>query len=119
LVWLAKLAIIFIFYAFGNILLLLRKQIRTIMAVLTMFYGVIISMYYFDNRQHHFPHIHVRCQDMEAVVKIPEGEIIEGELPAGKNKLLQAWIELHKDELMADWDLASNGTNVFQIEPLK
>ena len=89
------------------------------MAVLTMFYGVIISMYYFDNRQHHFPHIHVRCQDMEAVVKIPEGEIIEGELPAGKNKLLQAWIELHKDELMADWDLASNGTNVFQIEPLK
>ena len=38
------------------------------MAVLTMFYGVIISMYYYDNRQHHFPHVHVRCQDMEAVV---------------------------------------------------
>ena len=30
------------------------------MAVLTMFYGIIISMYYFDNRQHHFPHIHVK-----------------------------------------------------------
>ena len=56
---------------------------------------------------------------MEAVVRIPDGAVIEGELPAGKNKLLQAWIELHKDELMADWDLASNGTNVFQIEPLK
>ena len=54
------------------------------MAVLTMFYGVIISMYYYDNRQHHFPHVHVRCQDMEAVVKIPGGEIIEGEIPAGK-----------------------------------
>lgn len=55
-----------------------------------MFYGVIISMYYYDNRQHHFPHIHVRCQDKEAVMRIPDGEIIEGDLPAGKNKLVQA-----------------------------
>ena len=90
-----------------------------IMAVLTMFYGIIISMYYFDNRQHHFPHIHVKCQGMEAVIRIPDGEIIEGELPQGKNKLVQAWLEIHKDELMADWELASNGTNIFQIEPLK
>ena len=43
----------------------------------------------------------------------------KGELPAGKNKLVQAWLEIHKEELMADWELASNGTNVFQIEPLK
>ena len=65
------------------------------------------------------PHIHVKCQDKEAVIRIPDGEIIEGELPQGKNKLVQAWLEIHKDELMADWELASNGTNVFQIEPLK
>lgn len=89
------------------------------MAVLTMFYGIIISMYYYDNRQHHFPHIHAKCQDKEAVIRIPDGEIIEGELPQGKNKLVQAWLEIHKEELMADWDLASHGTNVFQIEPLK
>lgn len=57
------------------------------MAVLTMFYGIIISMYYYDNRQHHFPHIHVKCQDKEAVIRIPDGEIIEGDLPVGKNKL--------------------------------
>ena len=89
------------------------------MAVLTMFYGIIISMYYYDSRQHHFPHIHVKCQGQEAVVKIPDGDIIEGDLPVGKLKLLQAWIEIHKDEIMADWDLASNGSNVFQIDPLK
>ena len=79
--------------------------------------------YYFHvllcNRQHHFPHIHVKCQDKEAVIRIPDGEIIEGDLPVGKNKLLQAWMEIHKEELMADWELASNGTNVFQIDPLK
>jgi len=45
------------------------------MAVLTMFYGIIISMYYYDNRQHHFPHVHVKCQDKEAVMRIPDGEV--------------------------------------------
>ena len=54
------------------------------MAVLTMFYGIIISMYYYDNRQHHFPHVHVKCQGEEAVIRIPDGEMIEGELPQGK-----------------------------------
>lgn len=53
------------------------------------------------------------------MIRIPDGEIIEGDLPVGKNKLLQAWMEIHKEELMADWELASNGTNVFQIDPLK
>jgi hypothetical protein len=34
-------------------------------------------------------------------------------------KLVQAWIEIHQEELMADWDLAINGQNVFGIDPLK
>jgi hypothetical protein len=84
-----------------------------------MFYGLIISMYYLDNKQHHFPHIHVRFQDDEAVFKIPEGILLEGILPRGKAKLVEAWIELHKDELMADWQLAVSGQKIFSIEPLK
>jgi hypothetical protein len=36
-----------------------------------------------------------------------------------KMKLVQAWIEIHKEDLMADWDLAINGENVFKIDPLK
>lgn len=34
-------------------------------------------------------------------------------------KLVQAWIEIHKDELIANWELAINGQQVFKIEPLK
>ena len=34
-------------------------------------------------------------------------------------KLVQDWIEIHKEDLMADWDLAINGENVFKIDPLK
>jgi len=89
------------------------------MAVISMFYGIIISMYYLDNKKHHLPHIHVKYQHQEAVIGIPEGKLIEGELPPNKMKLVAAWIEIHKDELMADWELAINGENIFKIEPLK
>lgn len=89
------------------------------MAVISMFYGIIISMYYLDNRQHHLPHIHVRFQDVEAVISINDGELIEGFLPTGKMKLVQAWIEIHRDDLIADWNLAISGEAIFKIEPLR
>jgi hypothetical protein len=43
----------------------------------------------------------------------------EGSIPASKMKLLQAWIELHKDELVADWELAVSGQQPYKIEPLR
>jgi hypothetical protein len=89
------------------------------MPVISMFYGVVVLMYYFDNRQHHLPHIHVRCGDEEAVVTIPEGEIIEGEIPRSKYKLVQAWVEIHQEELMANWRMAVNGEPIKKIDPLK
>jgi len=89
------------------------------MAVISMFYGIIVSMYFLDTRKHRLPHIHVKYQNQEVVIAIPGGEILEGELKANKLKLVQAWIEIHQDELMADWELASQGQNVFKIEPLK
>jgi len=53
------------------------------------------------------------------VLAIPEGDVLEGELPRNKMKLVQAWIEIHQDELLADWELASQGEAVFKIDPLK
>ena len=50
---------------------------------------------------------------------INDGEILAGSLPSGKTRLVQAWIEIHREELMADWQLAVNGEDVFKIEPLK
>ncbi len=84
-----------------------------------MFYGIIIAMYFLDNKKHKLPHIHVKFQDDEAVISIPDGQILEGQIPNNKMRLVLAWIEIHKDELMADWDLASKGENPYKIEPLK
>jgi hypothetical protein len=89
------------------------------MPVISMFYGIIVMMYFLDNKKHKFPHIHVKYNEFEAVFKIPEGGIIEGSLPKAKQKLVEAWIEIHHEELIADWELAVNGSQVFTIEPLK
>lgn len=89
------------------------------MAVISMFYGIIVSMYFFDNTRHHLPHIHVKYQDQEIVLSIPEGDVLEGELKRNKMKLVQAWVEIHQEELMANWELASNGQQIFRINPLQ
>ena len=89
------------------------------MPVLSMFYGIIVLMYYFDNRKHHRPHIHVQYNDQEAVFSIPDGDVIEGLISTAKLKLVQTWIEIHQDELMEDWNLAISGQPVVKIDPLR
>ncbi len=84
-----------------------------------MFYGIIIYLYYYDDKGHHLPHIHIEYQDYEAVVTIPDCKLLKGDFPANKLKLVEAWLEIHHDELLADWKLASKGEQVFKIEPLK
>ena len=65
------------------------------------------------------PHIHVKYQGEEAVFSITDGEMIAGNLKSNKARLVQAWIEIHRDELMANWELAVNGQEIFKIDPLK
>lgn len=89
------------------------------MPTICMFYGIIIRMMFFDNRQHNLPHIHVEYQSENAVISIPEGELLKGQLPVKKLKLVQAWIAIHEEELMADWALAVKGEPIFKIEPLR
>ena len=89
------------------------------MPVVSMFYGIVVMMYYFDNKKHHQPHVHVESGDDEAVISIPDGGILEGTLRSAKLKLVEAWIEIHQEELMRDWHLAVNGQAIFRIEPLK
>ena len=89
------------------------------MPVISMFYGIIVSMYFVDNRRHKRPHIHVKYQEHEVVLGIPEGDILEGAMPGNRLKLVLAWMEIHRDELMADWELAVSGQQPYKIDPLR
>jgi hypothetical protein len=57
--------------------------------------------------------------EKEAGYQIPDGDLPEGSLSLNKEKLVKAWIEIHKEELMADWQLAITGNRVFSIDSLK
>jgi hypothetical protein len=89
------------------------------MPTISLFYGIAIAMYYFDNGRHNPPHIHARCQGRSAVFSIADGAVLDGEIPLGKARLVQAWIEIRREDLMADWELACNGQALFIIEPLR
>ncbi len=89
------------------------------MPILSMFQGIIIRMYYKDNREHHLAHIHAEYQVQHAVYDIETGDVLAGSFPRPKERLVLAWIELHRDELAADWQLAVHGEEVFRIDPLR
>ena len=89
------------------------------MPTISMFYGILILMYFYDNKKHNRPHIHAEYAEYEASIAIDDGSVIDGSLPTGKLKLVQAWIEIHREDLMADWKLAVSGEPVFKIEPLR
>ena len=85
------------------------------MPTLSMFYGILIKMYYDD---HNPPHIHAIYNDDKACFDL-EGKIFQGSLPLKQRKLVEAWMVIHHDELIADWKLAKNGEPIFKIEPLR
>lgn len=89
------------------------------MPTISMFYGILVLMFFRDNRRHHLPHIHARYQGEEATIAIDDGRILDGSIPAKQLKMIQAWIEIHKEEIQVDWELAVNGEEPFRIAPLQ
>ncbi len=89
------------------------------MPTISMFFGMIIRMFYADNKEHKVPHIHVQYNEFEAIYAIESGDILAGNLPRKQAKMVEAWIEIHKEDLLADWQLAVNGEVPFRIDPLK
>ena len=88
------------------------------MPTLSVFFGIIVKMYREINSRHNLPHIHVEYQDDEAVISL-DGDILSGSLPAKKLKLVIAWLEIHNEDLHANWKLLSEGKEFFKIDPLR
>ena len=88
------------------------------MPVISMFYGIIIRMYLLDDKHHNLAHLHAKYAEFEASIILADGEVLAGELPRKQLRLVQAWIELHRDELAADWELSRSGEPPYKIDPL-
>jgi len=85
------------------------------MPAISAFYGIIIYMWYDD---HNPPHFHAEYGEYTALFNF-DGDIIDGDFPAKKHKLISAWAEIHREELDANWKLAKSNNETFIIAPLK
>ncbi len=88
------------------------------MPIISSFYGVLIYIYKEVNSKHHLPHFHAIFNEFEAVYDL-EGNLIEGELPPKKRKLVEAWVAIHEDELKAAWKAWNESGEVIKIEGLR
>ena len=88
------------------------------MPTISMFFGIIIRMYC-SPAEHNPPHIHIYYQDYKAIIDINKCEITSGNIPRKQLRLALAWVTIRQEELLADWQLASNGELPFKIDPLK
>ena len=84
------------------------------MPEVSRFYGIVIGMY---NEDHNPPHFHVRYNDYRAVIDIQTGDV-EGRLPRRVLNMVSEWLDLHKDELMANWERIERSETIIEIKPL-
>jgi hypothetical protein len=89
------------------------------MPELSRFFGIIIRMYVETGGPHHLSHFHAYYQDDVAVIGLDPIELIAGDLPRRQLRLVEAWAELHQDELIADWQRLQEGQPPLPIAPLE
>lgn len=85
------------------------------MPIISLFYGVMIQMYWGD---HAPPYFHALYAEHEALVDIQTLEVVRGSLPKRALALLMEWAKDHQNELMENWDRCSNNTPPLKITPL-
>jgi hypothetical protein len=71
------------------------------------------------SQRHHTPHFHARYGEHLGVFGINPVAMLAGSLPRKQARLVEAWAELHQEELLADWQRMQDGRPALPIEPLK
>lgn len=85
------------------------------MPEISRFYGIIIRMFF---NEHNPPHFHIEYQGFDAKIDIKDG-VIEGKIPIRALKLVFEWLDIHKNELLDNWELSQSQKPMKKIEPLK
>ena len=85
------------------------------MPTISMFFGILIRMYVDD---HNPPHFHALYQGFSGIFDF-DGNQIEGNIPSKQRHLIKAWALIHREDLEANWLLATNNETLFKINPLQ
>lgn len=87
--------------------------------ILSTFYGIVVRINTERNEPHHTPHIHAYYQGAGIAMDF-EGNILANDnFPPKKIRMLQTWIDIHCEDLIANWDIWNNDGEYFKIDPLR
>lgn len=84
------------------------------MPEISRFHGIKVTMQYDD---HNPPHFHVVSGNYKASYDL-NGSLIAGYVPIKEERLILAWLELHRDELNSNWYRAQRHEELCKIQPL-
>lgn len=82
------------------------------------FFGIIIRMFAEPDAPHHRPHFHAYYQEHVGIYSLDTLELIAGGLPKRQQRLVEAWAEIHQQELVSDWERLQQGMRPLPIKPL-
>ena len=85
------------------------------MPEISRFLGIIISLYFDD---HNPPHIHADYNEYGALISINDLSLLRGDMPPRALGFVIEWMQLHRDELLENWNMIQNTGKYFKIEPL-
>ena len=85
------------------------------MPEISRFLGIVIGMFY---SEHGVPHFHAVYGQHEISVEVESGKIY-GQFPPTAMRLVLEWANLHKEELIENWQLARQGQPLRRIAPLE
>ncbi|MCL2041434.1 MAG: DUF4160 domain-containing protein [Bacteroidales bacterium] len=85
------------------------------MPQISAFYGLIILMNFKD---HAPPHFHVWYGNYKITITIRDG-VVMGKMPQRALKMVFEWLEMHREELLREWENAQKGEKLKQITPLQ
>ena len=88
------------------------------MPEISRFFGIIISMYWEIDEVHSLPHFHVRFQEYQASYSITPVAQLAGALPRRQQRLVEAWAEIHRQELEENWRRLQQGRPPAKIKGL-
>ena len=86
------------------------------MPEISRFLGIVVTMYYKD---HSRPHFHAKYGGQWMSVAIEDARVLSGDFPRRAKNMVLEWLELHREELMANWKLAQERKPLKKIDPLE
>jgi hypothetical protein len=89
------------------------------MPEISRFNGIIVRMFWETGGQDHAPHLHASYQGQVASYDLDTAELLAGSLPRRQHRLIVAWIERNREELMENWRRALNHEPIDKIPPLR